>query len=166
MEQSEFERNATAWRTLAYDTGLAHGADPDEAEDVAQDTLLKLWALRDELDRYQSVTGLTRVIARNLTIDLHRNRRTVRLDDAPSHLSLADKMADSNIISREEERLLNRRLAQLPPRQHQVLVMRQVEHRSYEEIATLLGIETSSAKVLLSRARKWLLNSMHNAQTK
>jgi DNA-directed RNA polymerase specialized sigma24 family protein len=35
--------------------------------------------------------------------------------------------------------------------------MRQVEHRSYDEIAALLGIEESSAKVLLSRARKWLL---------
>ena len=163
MEQCEFERNAPVWRELAYDTGLAHGADPDEAEDVAQDTLLKLWALRGELDRYHSLTGLTRVIARNLTIDLHRNRRTVSLDEALSDLSVADKMADSDLVSREEERLLNRRLALLPPRQHQVLVMRQVEHRSYEEIAALLGIEVSSAKVLLSRARKWLLNSMHNA---
>ena len=35
--------------------------------------------------------------------------------------------------------------------------MRQVEHRSYEERASLLGITPSSAKVLLSRARKWLL---------
>ena len=161
MEQSEFERNAPVWRELAYDTGLAHGADPDEAEDVAQDTLLKLWALRDELERYQSLTGLTRVIARNLTIDLHRNRRTIRLDAASIDLSVSDRFADSDIISREEERLINQRLSQLPPRQHQVLVMRQVEHRSYEEIAALLGIEVSSAKVLLSRARKWLY-SMNN----
>ena len=97
------------------------------------------------------------VVARNLTIDLHRNRRTVRLDDAHNHLSIADKMADSDIISHEEERWLSQRLSQLPPRQHTVLVMRQVEHRSYEEIASLLGITSSSAKVLLSRARKWLL---------
>ena len=103
MEQCEFERNAPVWRELAYDTGLAHGADPDEAEDVAQDTLLKLWALRGELDRYHSLTGLTRVIARNLTIDLHRNRRTVSLDEALSDLSVADKMADSDLVSREEE---------------------------------------------------------------
>lgn len=156
MEQCEFERNAPVWRELAYDTGLAHGATPDEAEDVAQDTLLKLWAMRAELDRYRSVAGLTRVIARNLTIDLHRHRRTVRLDETSADLSVSDRFADSDIISREEERRLNQRLSQLPPRQHQVLVMRQVEHRSYDEIASLLGIEVSSAKVLLSRARKWL----------
>ena len=156
MEQCEFERNAPLWRELAYDTGLAHGATPDEAEDVAQDTLLKLWALRDELGQYRSVTGLTRVIARNLTIDLHRNRRTIRLDEAPSNLSVSDKTAESELISREEEKLLKQRLAQLSPRQHTVLVMRQVEHRSYEEIASLLGIEVGSAKVLLSRARRWL----------
>lgn len=165
MKQSEFERDAQAWRVLAFKTGLALGADPDEAEDVAQDTMLKLWALHDELDRYQSVTGLTRVIARNLTIDMHRNRRTIRLDEVPNNLPASDKFADSDLISREEENFIIQRLSQLPPRQHQVLVMRQVEHRSYEEIAALLGIEVNSAKVLLSRARKWMLNqcTMHNA---
>lgn len=153
------------WRELAYKTGLAHGADPDEAEDVAQDTMLKLWALHDELDRYQSVTGLTRVIARNLTIDMHRNRRTISLEAASSSLPASERFADSDIISREEESFLNQRLLQLPPKQYQVLVMRQVEHRSYEEIAALLGIEVNSAKVLLSRARKWMLKQciMHNA---
>lgn len=158
MEQSEFEREARVWRNLAYEIGLAYGADPDEAEDVAQDTLLKLWALHDELERYQSVIGLTRVIARNLTIDLCRNRCTIRLDDVPCSLPAFDRFADSDLISREEVTSLNQRLLQLPPRQHQVLVMRQVEHRSYKEIAALLGIEVSSAKVLLSRARKWMLN--------
>lgn len=158
MEQGEFERNAPLWRELAYETGLAYGADPDEAEDVAQDTLLKLWALHDELERYRSLTGLTRVIARNLTVDLHRNRRTIRLDEVPRDLPAYDRTADSNLISREEETSLQQRLSRLPARQHQVLIMRQVERRSYKEIAALLGIEVSSAKVLLSRARKWMLN--------
>ena len=36
-------------------------------------------------------------------------------------------------------------------------MLRQVEGRSYEEIAALLGIEPTSARVILSRARKWLL---------
>jgi len=164
MEQSEFEQMAQQWRQRAYETGVAFGVTADEAEDIAQDTLLKLWAMRHELERYRSVESLAVVVARNLTIDLHRSRRTVRLDDAPIHLSVSDKMADSDVISREEERWLKERLSQLPPRQHTVLVMRQVEHRSYEEIASLLGITPSSAKVLLSRARKWLLEqcTIHN----
>ena len=157
MEQSEFERMAQQWRHWARETGLTFGATADEAEDIAQDTLLKLWAMRHELERYRSVESLAAVVARNLTIDLHRSRRTVRLDDTSIHLSVSDKMADTDIISREEGRWLRQRLAQLPSRQHTVLVMRQVEHRSYEEIAALLGIGVSSAKVLLSRARKWLL---------
>ncbi len=165
MEQSEFEQMAQQWRQRAYETGVAFGVTADEAEDIAQDTLLKLWAMRHELERYRSVESLAVVVARNLTIDLHRSRRTVRLDDAPIHLSVSDKMADSDVISQEEERWLKERLSQLPPRQHTVLVMRQVEHRSYEEIASLLGITPSSAKVLLSRARKWLLEqcTIHNS---
>ncbi|MBR1883248.1 MAG: sigma-70 family RNA polymerase sigma factor [Muribaculaceae bacterium] len=148
---------AQRWRKRAYETGLAYGATLDEADDIAQDTLLKLWAMRKELERYRSVEALAVVVARNQAIDLHRHRRTVSLDEVPEHLSLIERHAEAEMISREEVDWLQKRLAQLPPRQHTVLVMRQVEHRSYEEIASLLGIEATSAKALLSRARKWLL---------
>lgn len=157
MEQRDFEQMAHQWRKRAYDTGLALGATTDEAEDIAQDTLLKLWNLRDELERYRSVDALAVIVAKHLTIDMHRHNRTVALEALPDHLSIADNRTDAAIISRDEERQIAGRLARLPSRQHAVLVMRQVEHRSYDEIAALLGIEASSAKVLLSRARKWLL---------
>lgn len=156
MEQSEFEQMATKWRQRAYDVGLAFGVTHAEADDIAQDTLLKLWAMRDELGRYRSVDALASVIARNLAIDQHRRQRMVSLDEAACQLS-SGMTADGDIISRDEAKWLDRKLAQLPTRQHLVLVMRQVEHRSYNEIASILGIETTSAKVLLSRARKWLL---------
>lgn len=42
----------------------------DDAEDVVQDTLLKLWFLRDRLDDYRSVDSLASVITRHLAISL------------------------------------------------------------------------------------------------
>lgn len=159
MEQREFEQMAHRWRKRAYETGLALGATTDEADDIAQDTLLKLWIMREELDRYRSVEALAVIVARHLAIDMHRRSRklTLPLDELPENLFVSDNRADSVIVNREERLMLEKRLEQLPPKQHAVLVMRQVEHRSYDEIARLLGIEASSAKVLLSRARKWLL---------
>lgn len=158
MEREQFEQMARRWRQRAYQTSLAHGMDADQADDVAQDTLLKLWAMRGELERYSSVEALATVIARHLTIDIRRKLQPVRLDDVSGELTGTDAPADARLIGEQEERRLLERLEQLPERQHQVLMMRQVEHRSYDEIAALLGIEPTSARVLLSRARKWLLS--------
>ena len=60
----------------------------------------------------------------------------------------------------EDERWLVQQMEKLPPRELQVLKMRQMEHRPNGEIARLLGISESSVKVMLSNARKKLLNNI------
>ena len=58
------------------------------------------------------------------------------------------------------ERRLSVKLQQLPTTQRTLLYMRQVERKSHEEIATLLGIETTSVSTLLARARRTLLEEI------
>ena len=60
----------------------------------------------------------------------------------------------------EDERWLVQQMEKLPPREMQVLKMRQMEHRSNGEIARLLGISEASVKVILSNARKKLFNDI------
>jgi RNA polymerase sigma-70 factor (ECF subfamily) len=62
--------------------------------------------------------------------------------------------------SKENEQWLQSRLAQLPTTQRTLLYMRQVERRSHEEIAQLLGIEPTSVSTLLARARRTLLQEI------
>ena len=57
---------------------------------------------------------------------------------------------------KENEEWLDQRLRQLPSRQYAILWMRQVERRSCDEIARLLGIGETSVRTLLSRARHQL----------
>ena len=61
---------------------------------------------------------------------------------------------------KENERWLQSRLDSLPTTQRTLLYMRQVERRSHEEIATLLGIEPTSVSTLLARARRTLLEEI------
>ena len=157
MTREQFEPMAKCWRLRAYQVAQAFGIADEQAGDIAQETLLKLWAMRDDLERYRSVDALVVVIAKHIAIDYSRRKPLVRLDEASAQLPIADNQADINIIDEQEQQWLLSRLSQLPSRQHQVLMLRQVEGRSYEEIAALLGIEPTSARVILSRARKWLL---------
>ena len=61
---------------------------------------------------------------------------------------------------KEDEVWLERKLQQMPTTQRTLLYMRQVERRSHEEIASLLGIETTSVSTLLARARRTLLEEI------
>ena len=50
MEQAEFEHIATSVRQRAFATALAFTGDRDESEDIAQETMLKLWTLRSRIN--------------------------------------------------------------------------------------------------------------------
>ena len=61
---------------------------------------------------------------------------------------------------KEDDEWLRARLELLPTTQRTLLYMRQVERRSHEELARLLGIELTSVSTLLARARRTLLEEI------
>ena len=66
MEKSAFEQQARTWREKALGVCLSCGAGKDEAEDIAQNVMLRLWQMHDELERYQSVEALVALMARHI----------------------------------------------------------------------------------------------------
>lgn len=72
MEQTEFEQIAKSTRAKAVATALALSMSKDEAEDIAQDVMLKLWTLRNDISSKTDAEKLAVCIARNKAIDIHR----------------------------------------------------------------------------------------------
>lgn len=161
MDEREFEQMAVALRKKAVATCLGCGADAMQAEDVAQDVLLRLWQMRDTLDRYRSLEALAVVMARNNIASLHRKEHNVNIMSI-SHKQLQSQLIapDESLISSQEVAWLNEAIKRLPSTQYAVLHMRQVEGRSFNEIARRLGFESSTARSLLSRARIKLLEEI------
>ena len=162
MGEKEFESRAVELREKAIATCLSCGADTMQAEDVAQDVLLRLWQLRDTLDRYRSLEALVVVMARHNLASLHRNdsNNVPIMSVNPKQLKSQLITPDDSLISSQEVAWLNSAMQRLPSTQYAVLHMRQVECLSYDEIACRLGIENSTARSLLSRARFKLLNEI------
>ena len=162
MTIDAFNRQATQFRGLALQAAAAAGADADTAEDVAQETLLRLWQMRDD-PRLHNPEGYATVIARHLTLNQLRRKPPLPLDDrqatdltVPSPLDL--------MLQREDERWLRQRIRNLPYTQHAILRLREVEHRYNSEIATILGIQPSSVNTLLARARRQLLKEIQQSR--
>ena len=158
MERSAFEQMARTWREKALNVSRHYGAGIDEAEDIAQDVMLRLWQMHDELDQYRSVEALVSLMARHQLRNHQRRKPSETLDEAIV-VSL-NTSPHEELETKENEEWLSAKLQQLPTTQRTLLYMRQVERRSHEEIATLLGIEITSVSTLLARARRTLLEEI------
>lgn len=155
MERNEFESMAPPLRERIVAMVIRMSADIDEdlADDVAQDTLLRLWTMRDRLETYRSVEALAMVIARNRAIDLLRERSapTISLDD----FDRADHSPtpEETMIGHEETDALHRILSTLPSGQQAVIRMKHIEGLEINEIASITGSTPGAIRVTLSRAR-------------
>ncbi len=130
--------------------------DRAEAEDVTQETMLRLWRLAGEWEVRDAALGtwLYRV-ASNLCIDRLRRRREV-VSDA---LIEAEDQAPGALARLEDDdraAALQAALALLPDRQRLALVLRHFEDRSNPEIAEILDTSVEAVESLLGRGRREL----------
>lgn len=134
--------------------------DEAEAEDVAQEALLRLWQGGSALEIGASgVKPWLRRVASNLSIDRIRSgRRTDVTDEVPDQ-----PVAPSQFVALAEADLserVNAALMALPERQRQALVLFHFEGLSQVEVGGVLGVTDEAVESLLSRARRTLRASL------
>ena len=149
---------ARTWREKALEVSMHYGAGKDEAEDIAQDVMLRLWQMHEELERFRSVEAIVALMAKHLIRNHQRRKPSEVLDEA---MIVSMNTSPHEVLeTKENEEWLSAKLQQLPTTQRTLLYMRQVERKSHEEIAILLGIEVTSVSTLLARARRTLLEEI------
>jgi RNA polymerase sigma-70 factor (ECF subfamily) len=130
--------------------------DAAEAEDVTQETMLRMWRMAPDWEEGRAALGtwLFRV-ASNLCIDRLRRRREIASDAVPE---LADEApgAVKRLEARDRAAALDTALAALPERQRAAIVLRHFEERANPEIAEILGVSVEAVESLLARARREL----------
>lgn len=145
-------------RVLAYAARLLSG-DRAEAEDVAQETMLRLWKVAPEWRQGETrVTTWAYRVATNLCIDRQRSRgrrRQMALDDAPE---LADGATGAEGRLQQADRMaaLEAALSELPDRQRQAVVLRHLEGMTNPEIAAIMEIGVEAVESLTARGKRAL----------
>ena len=146
---------------------LVRGFVPEqECEDVAQDALFKAWRKLPEFDgRSQFYTWLYRVAA-NTAMDWRkreRHRRHAPLPESPEGeeaVPSAEPGPRVGASHRELGAAIDRAVEALPPHYHEIVVLREVQGLSYEEIAVTLGISKGTVESRLFRARERLREAL------
>jgi RNA polymerase sigma-70 factor (ECF subfamily) len=163
-----------AFRTLVvryqrkvYALALGVVKDPDLAWDVAQEAFVRVHRHLAEFEAKSSFSTWLYRIATHLAIDAVRRERRSQKDEVDevneAHLAeggegiLATALGNDpreNVLRRELARKIQDALATLPEKHRTILVLREVEGLSYEELAERLGIHKGTVMSRLFHARK------------
>lgn len=127
-----------------------------EAEDVVQEVLLKLWEKRDELDKVLNHEAWCVRLAQNAAIDKTRSARRRYQTEMPEYPKFEDSQPSpyKRAEMSDELRQVHACLEELPADQAKVLRLRDMDGLSYKEITEILELSLQQVRVYLHRARK------------
>ena len=158
MKKVDFRQDLLPLKDKIFRLAFRVTLNTQEAEDLTQDTLVRVWSKREELSDVKSLEAFCITVCRNMALD--RVKRTGR-----SNLSLDDEGTTTDAYDNEpapdermehDERL--RRVHQLfnalPERLRTALQLRDIEGMSYAEAAQAMGVSEDLFRVTLHRARK------------
>lgn len=130
-------------------------AEPDEAEDLLQDSFVRLWRKQYPLRSEKEAEALLSKAIRNASLNERRKRRPGRLE-----ADLADEGSDA--AEREEAYMQLKQMidSELTPTQKYILEEKEYGGRTLEDIARELKMEPAAVRMQLSRARQKLRNSV------
>jgi len=155
-----FDRLVTKYRNQVYATIYNLARNQDEAWDLAQETFLKAWKSIARFRGEAKFSTWLHRIATNVTIDWVRRQRVVsdgvEFDDALAHVAAEAAPPQQRLEAGEMQGRIDAALQQLTAEHRAVILLREVDGASYEEIAEALGCTLGTVMSRLFYARKKL----------
>ncbi len=141
-----------------YRLALSVVRDPSLAEDIAQETLVKAWLALPSFRAESSLRSWVLRIAHNTAISTMRTRRAVVIDphDLPERQTRPDRSVEAHVQSDVVMAEFVEALDTLDELSRSIVVLRELEGLSYDEIAEILNVPMPTVKTRLLRARRRL----------
>ncbi len=156
MREIDFREDLLPLKNRLYRLALRITLDAAEAEDIVEETLLRVWRRRDELSAVSSLEAYCLTVCRNLAVDAGRRPATanVPLDEAGDEAIDTGHTPEEGMAHDERMRLVGQLFDRLPEMQRTVMQLRDIEGLSYQEVAKVTGLTEANVKVTLFRARQ------------
>ena len=155
MDIREYKTTILPIKNKLYRFTLGIIKDTAEAQDVVQEVLIKVWNKRDELDHINNIEAWCMRLTKNLAIDKLRSkhRRTEDIETTYS-LSSSESTPFEQTAVKDSVSKIKNMIADLPQKQKEVILLRDIEGFSYQEISDTLNMSLAQVKTNLFRARQ------------
>ena len=150
MTVAEYNDYVDKYSDNLYRFVLKNIKDIEKAKDIVQDTYLKFWEKKDNVNPAKIKTYLF-TIAYNTLIDLVRREKKQGSFNDVKEESYSTQSEYSDL-----QEILHEAIEQLPEDQKAVILLRDYEGYAYDEIAEITGMTESKVKVYIFRGRKFL----------
>ena len=160
MKKISFRNDILPMKDILFRLALRITLSREEAEDIVQDTLIRVWNRRDSWDTIESIEAFSLTICRNMALDrmrLHENQNmSLDVDNASVGQESPDTASNpyERTVQREKVEIVRSLIDSLPEKQRSCMQLRDIEGKTYKEIAQVLGITEDQVKVNIFRARQ------------
>lgn len=152
MTVKEYNKTVDLYSDNLYRFVLKNIKDEAKAQDIVQDTYIKFWEKKDDVDEKKIKSYL-------FTTAYHKLIDVVRRDKKQGSFELVKEENYSTESSYSDlQEILHQAIEQLPEDQKAVILLRDYEGYAYDEIAEITGMSESQVKVYIFRGRKFLKN--------
>ena len=158
MKKISFRTDVLPLKNELFRVALRITLNREDAEDVVQETMMKVWNRREQWQQIESMEAFCLTICRNVALD-HQKRmenQNVSLDDEETLTSHFSPLAspEEKAVQRDRVERVRGLMNRLPEKQRACMQLRDVEGKSYKEIAAVMNITEQQVKINIFRARQ------------
>jgi len=171
-DQRAFAEIVDMYKDKLYHLAFRMTSNRQEAEDVVQETFLRVYKNLDRYDENQKFSTWIYRIATNLCIDRLRKRKAIYSLDAESAdhegldgyamLPSDDRTPESELLLSETQRLIQEAIATLPIKYKSVMILRYLQDLSLQEISDVLDMPVTTVKTRVHRGREFLRKKLEH----
>lgn len=158
MTTSEYNKSVDEFSDNIYRFALKNLRDVEKAKDIVQDTFERLWVKAEDVS-FEKVKSYLFTTAYHAMVDLSRKEKRV----GEYNEKKVNKIGHSEQYSDAKE-ILDEAVSKLPELQRKLILLRDYEGYSYEEIGKITDLNESQVKVYIFRARKFLKDYIGNIE--
>ena len=153
MIENDFKKHVIPLASKAYSMARRMLDNEDLANDAIQQSLLKLWEKRNQLDHCQNLKAFVFRVVRNVCLDEFKKKKPVYSDQL--HLVNNVLVKPERMHERAEMvQIVKQIIETLTESQREIIQLRDIDGLEFEEIAEITMMDVPYIRVLLSRARK------------
>ena len=156
MKEISFRNDILPLKNQLFRLALRITLDREEAEDIVQEALIKIWNRRDSWNEIESIEAFCYTVCRNLALDSLKKHTGEKDSIDEKHIEQADTSFKHYERTLQQDRIntVKKLVDKLPEKQRSCMQLRDFEGKPYKEIAHILGITEEQVKVNIFRARQ------------
>lgn len=155
MQEISFRDDILPLKDKLFRLALRITFDRAEAEDVVQDTMIRVWNKHEEWTQFGSIEAYCLTVAKNLAIDRSQKKEAQNVELTPEMEEESEISGPyDQLVNNERMSIIHRLINELPEKQRLIMQLRDIEGESYKEIAKILNLTEEQVKVNLFRARQ------------